>query len=218
MSKVEYDKSYRKPRVFIIGEYLLNFHPVSNNNIEQYLESHGMEVLFPYMVDAFRKDYVRRKAERREYFVRYPLGQTILNDVSDFVVQKALDAVNRIAREHPAFHRKHTLYEMAPKSNHIITRAYTSGEGWLIPGEIYDHSEEGVNSFVIVQPFGCLPNHITGRGLIKRIKEDLPHIQILSLDYDPDTSHANIENRLQMLILNARELEKKYAKAEAPAH
>jgi predicted nucleotide-binding protein (sugar kinase/HSP70/actin superfamily) len=67
----------------------------------------------------------------------------------------------------------------------------------------------GVNSFVIIQPFGCLPNHITGRGIIKSVKKKLPHIQVLSLDFDPDTSLANVENRLQMLIINARELEKR---------
>jgi predicted CoA-substrate-specific enzyme activase len=208
MVEVPFDDSYRKPRVFIIGEYLLNFHPASNNYIEDYMEKHGMEVVFPYMVDAFRKDYVRRKAERREFFVRYPLMDTILNDVSDIVVQQALNTMDKIARKHPAYHKKNTLYQMAPKSAHVMHRAFTSGEGWLIPGEIYDHAEEGVNSFIILQPFGCLPNHISGRGMVKRIKQDLPHVQILSLDYDPDTSAANVENRLQMLIINARELEK----------
>jgi predicted nucleotide-binding protein (sugar kinase/HSP70/actin superfamily) len=70
--------------------------------------------------------------------------------------------------------------------------------------DIIHHDTAGVKSFVILQPFGCLPNHICGRGMIKRIKEDYPDIQVLPLDYDPDTSFANIENRLQMLIMNAR--------------
>jgi len=209
LNAIAIDDSERKPRVFIIGEYLLNFHPVSNNFIEKYLEEHGMEVVFPYMVDAFRKDYVRRKAERRQYFVRYPLMDTILNDVSDVVVQRALDKVGSIARRCPYFHKKHTLYEMAKKSDHIVHHAYTSGEGWMIPGEIYDHATEGVNTFVIVQPIGCLPNHITGRCLIKRLNSELASIQLMSLHFETDTSVANIENRLQMLIINARELEKR---------
>jgi predicted nucleotide-binding protein (sugar kinase/HSP70/actin superfamily) len=62
----------------------------------------------------------------------------------------------------------------------------------------------GVKSFILLQPFGCLPNHIGGRGMVKRLKELYPAIQILPLDYDPDTSFANIENRLQMLIINAK--------------
>jgi len=80
-----------------------------------------------------------------------------------------------------------------------------AGEGWLIPAEIMEHAREGVESFVIVQPFGCIPNHITGRGLAKTMKRMFPSITILSLDYDPDTSFANIENRLQMLVISARE-------------
>ncbi|MBS7392510.1 MAG: hypothetical protein KIG51_10550, partial [Fibrobacter sp.] len=68
----------------------------------------------------------------------------------------------------------------------------------------------GINSFIIVQPFACLANHISGRGLTKAVKARYPHIQVLSLDYDPDTSFANIENRLQMLIINARDLEKSH--------
>ena len=74
----------------------------------------------------------------------------------------------------------------------------------------------GVHSFVVVQPFGCMPNHIFGRGVIKLVKETYPHVQILSLDFDPDTSTANIENRLQMLIMNARELDKLRATGTGP--
>jgi len=69
-------------------------------------------------------------------------------------------------------------------------------------------ASQGLHSFVVVQPFGCMPNHIFGRGVIRLAKDVYPHIQILSLDFDPDTSMGNIENRLQMLIMNARELEK----------
>lgn len=77
----------------------------------------------------------------------------------------------------------------------------------MIAGEILHNADHGVDSFLILQPFGCLPNHVTGRGLVKQIKKEKPHCQILALDYDPDTSFANIENRLQMLIINTHERE-----------
>jgi predicted nucleotide-binding protein (sugar kinase/HSP70/actin superfamily) len=83
-------------------------------------------------------------------------------------------------------------------------RTYTSGEGWLIPAEIKEYAEKGVNAFVLLQPFGCLPNHICGRGTIKRLKDEFPFIQILPIDLDPDSSFANIENRLQMLIISEK--------------
>ena len=74
----------------------------------------------------------------------------------------------------------------------------------LIPGEILHHAARGCRAFVILQPFGCLPNHVVGRGIVKRLKELYPDAQILPLDYDPDVSFANVENRLQMLIMNVK--------------
>ena len=93
------------------------------------------------------------------------------------------------------------------ESPSIIHHTFDAGEGVLIPGEILHHAAHGCRAFVILQPFGCLPNHVVGRGISKRLKELYPDIQILPLDYDPDVSFANIENRLQMLIMNAREQE-----------
>ena len=74
----------------------------------------------------------------------------------------------------------------------------------LISGEILHHAQQGCRAFVILQPFGCLPNHVVGRGLVKQLKKRYPDAQILPLDYDPDVSFANIENRLQMLVMNVR--------------
>lgn len=90
----------------------------------------------------------------------------------------------------------------------MIPPTLSCGEGWLIPAEIVHYAKQGVQSFVILQPFGCLPNHICGRGTTKRIKDDFPGVQILPLDLDPDTSFANVENRLQMLIMNEKSKER----------
>ena len=81
---------------------------------------------------------------------------------------------------------------------------FSVGEGVLIPAEILEHAKRGCRNFVILQPFGCLPNHVVGRGLIHALKEQYPTAQFLPLDYDPDVSFANVENRLQMLIMNAK--------------
>ena len=75
----------------------------------------------------------------------------------------------------------------------------------LIPAEILHHAARGCRAFVILQPFGCLPNHVVGRGIAKRLKELYPDAQILPLDFDPDVSEANLENRLQMLVMNGRQ-------------
>ena len=97
------------------------------------------------------------------------------------------------------------MSELVKESDPIIHHTFDAGEGVLIPGEILHHAKQGCRSFIILQPFGCLPNHVVGRGISKKLKELYPEANILALDYDPDVSFANIENRLQMLIMNTRE-------------
>jgi predicted nucleotide-binding protein (sugar kinase/HSP70/actin superfamily) len=167
------------------------------------------------MLSVFRRDFLRRKSEMRDFHVSYPFGDVLSTYIGEGLCDYALDKLEKIARRHPLYEPSIRLPDMAAATDHIMHRTFTSGEGWLIPGEILHYASAGVHSFVILQPFGCLPNHICGRGVIKRLKEVYPNIQILPLDYDPDTSFANIENRLQMLIMNARELER--LKSPAPS-
>lgn len=205
--QIPYDRSVQRPRVFIIGEYLLNYHPGSNFYVEEYLEKHGMEVILPRMADVFRRDYLRKISEMRDFHVRYPFLEGIASYVTEGLFDYALDKLERIALKHPLYQPSTRLPEIAAHTDPIMHRTFTSGEGWLIPGEILHYASKGVKAFVVLQPFGCLPNHICGRGVMKRLKEEYPDIQILPLDYDPDTSFANIENRLQMLIMNTRQAE-----------
>lgn len=109
-----------------------------------------------------------------------------------------------IAKMHPLYRPACRMQDLVKDSDPIIHHTFDAGEGVLIPGEILHHAKNGCKFFVILQPFGCLPNHVVGRGISKRLKERYPDIQILTLDYDPDVSFANIENRLQMLVMNAK--------------
>ena len=125
--------------------------------------------------------------------------------VANEAFEVAHSVADRIAKKHPLYDRATRLPEIAKKSDHIIPYTFDAGEGILIPGEILHHAEHGCRAFVILQPFGCLPNHVVGRGIVKRLRELYPESQILSLDYDPDVSFANLENRLQMLVMNVKE-------------
>ncbi|HAP44257.1 MAG TPA: activase [Spirochaetaceae bacterium] len=216
------DMREEKPKVFIIGEILLNFHPSSNNFIVRYLEDHGMEVILPYMVNKFRMEYIRAKDEMKNFHVRYPFAEALTPIVGDALIKRSLRAVAKIARSCRYFREEKLLEEYAPGCEHLVHKTFVPGEGWMIAGEITELAKHGINYFIILQPFGCMPNHITGRGMSKGLKKDFPHIQILALDYDPDTSQGNIENRLQMLIINAYERQKNLkavavAKAKATA-
>ncbi len=202
--KIKYDRTHLKPRVFITGEYLVTFHPGSNFHVEEYLEKNGMEVIFPRMMNVFWKDFHSRICEMKDYHVKFPLDTGPFSYVAEGLIQFAMTRAEKIAEKHPLYKRTIRLPKLALETNPVMERTFLSGEGWLIPGEIREFARDGVSSFVILQPFGCLPNHITGRGTMKKIKEEFPAIQILPLDLDPDTSFANVENRLQMLIMNEK--------------
>jgi predicted nucleotide-binding protein (sugar kinase/HSP70/actin superfamily) len=215
---IRVDASKQRPKVFVIGDFLLNFHPGANNDIVRYLEDNGMEVLFPDILNVFRKDYLRMLDEMRHFHAKYPLGQAIMVHVANLIFRRAIAKVRRIMSGAQHFQEKADLRDLTAYAEGIIDTTFTSGEGWMIAAEILHQASEGVDSFVILQPFGCMPNHVTGRGIVKAIKERYPRIQLVSLDYDPDTSVANIENRLQMLIINAKAMaQASSAAADAPA-
>ena len=214
MKKVPYDRTNRKPQVLIVGEYLLNFHPGANHDVELYLERNGLEVIEARMTDVIRKTYFYQHAQEKEYRVTRPLKEKAWHAVADNVFDVAHNVCDGIACAHPLYEPPCRMPDLVRASDPIIHHTFDAGEGVLIPGEILHHAAHGCTSFLILQPFGCLPNHVVGRGIAKRLKELYPQANILPLDYDPDVSFANIENRLQMLILSAKGAENVQMKAE----
>lgn len=204
MKEVPYDRSTPKPRVLIVGEYLLNFHPGANHDIERYLESNGFEIIEARMTDVIQKTYFCLDTQIKEYHLKRPASKRMWYGTVDHVFEAAHGMTDSIAKRHPLYSRACRLPELVKESDPIIHHTFDAGEGVLIPGEILHHAKQGCRAFVILQPFGCLPNHVVGRGITKRLKELYPDVQILPLDYDPDVSFANLENRLQMLIMNVK--------------
>ncbi len=199
MKEVPYDRSHPKSQVLIVGEYLLNFHPGANNDIEKYLEKNGFEIIEARMTDVIRKTYFYQDSQIREYHLKKPVNQKVWYRTANNIFNFAHDMTDKIASAHPLYERACRMQELVRDSDPVIHHTFDAGEGVLISGEILHHAKKGCRIFVILQPFGCLPNHVVGRGISKKLKEMYPDVQILPLDYDPDTSFANIENRLQML-------------------
>ena len=196
--ELHWDRSVRKPRVLVTGELLVTYHPGTNFHVEEYLERNGMETVLPRITYQFRKDFQAAISEIRDFgahLAPYPFAL-------DSAVEGIQRYLERIAQAHPLYHKAARPQELYDTVRTIIPKTLTCGEGWLMAGEIAHYAAQGVRSFIILQPFGCLPNHVCGRGVTKRLKEWFPGVQILPLDLDPDTSYANVENRLQMLIMN----------------
>jgi predicted CoA-substrate-specific enzyme activase len=204
MKEVRYDRSALKPRVLIVGEYLLNFHPGANHDIEAYLEKNGFEIIEARMTDVIRKTYFYQDSQVKEYHVHRPFLKKSWYHIANSVFEQAHDMTDAIASRHPLYEKACRLPELVKDSDSILHHTFDAGEGVLIPGEILHHAKHGCRAFIILQPFGCLPNHVVGRGIVKKLKEQYPDAAILSLDYDPDMSFANIENRLQMLIMGQK--------------
>lgn len=198
MIGIEYNREKPKPRVFVTGELLVTYHPGSNFHIEEYLEQNGMETVFPRVTDQLRKDFLASMAEIRDYDANIPKYPFLVTKLFD----KVQDSLEKVALRHPLYEKAMKPAELYQGVSHIIPETLSCGEGWLMAAEIAHYAHKGVKSFIILQPFGCLPNHVCGRGTVRALKTDFPDISILPLDLDPDTSYVNVENRLQMLIMN----------------
>lgn len=198
MKEISYDRTNLRPRCLVTGELLVTYHPGSNFHIEEYLEQNGMETIFPRITDQLRKDFLAAMSEIRDYHAdMFPYPFAV-----DWLFDRVQEKMEKAAQIHPLFEKAQKPEKIYQGVSDIIPMTLSCGEGWLMAGEIAHYAKKGVRSFVILQPFGCLPNHVCGRGTIKRLKQKFPEVQILPLDLDPDTSYANIENRLQMLIMN----------------
>ena len=199
MQKVAYDDSVKKPRVLIVGEYLLNFHPGANHEIEQYFEDNGFEIIEAKMTDVIQKSYYCQNKQMQEFQVKRDPQTTFLAPVANLFFALAHRVTDFIARNESLHDTSVSIDTLSVESDPIIHHTFDTGEGILIPAEIIHYAKRGCKNFVILQPFGCLPNHVIGRGVSKKLKEMFPDIDLLPLDYDPDVSFANLENRLQMM-------------------
>lgn len=202
MNGIRCDFSRKKPTVLIVGEYLLNFHPGANHEIERYLEKNGFEVIEARMTDVIRKTYFYQNAQVKEYHIKKSFRERTMLQIQDSLFDLAQNVTDAIAGASPLYRPAARMQDIVKESDPLIHHTFDAGEGVLIPGEILHHAKEGCRSFILLQPFGCLPNHVVGRGIAKKLKEIYPDARILPLDFDPDVSAANLENRLQMLIMD----------------
>jgi predicted nucleotide-binding protein (sugar kinase/HSP70/actin superfamily) len=205
-------KRVPKARVGIVGEIYIKFAPLGNNNLEEFLLSEDCEPVVPGLTDFIIFKCDNRVEDHRLYggkFATY-LGAGFLKRYIMKLQKYMIEAVKR----HPEFRAPCTFEHLKNLVDGYLGYGNKMGEGWLLTAEMLELIDSGINNIVCTQPFGCLPNHIVGKGMIRKIKDNLPQANIVSIDYDPGATRINQENRIKLMLANARLAERTNQKVE----
>ena len=195
-------KEERKPRVGIVGEILVKYMPLANNHLAEVLEGEGAEAVVPDLMD-FVHYMLYNQQYKTEYLGKSWTGKytSALGNPGLRLFQKpAADALKASARFTPPMAIEH----IAELAKPFLSIGNQYGEGWFLCGEMAELLESGVNNIVCIQPFGCLPNHVVGKGVIKQMKKAYPRANIAAIDYDPGASEVNQLNRIKLMMTQAR--------------
>ena len=199
--ELELIEGLRKPKVGVVGEILVKYHPNANNDIVGVIESEGGEAVVLDLIDFFLYGMYSK-----EFNYKYLSGskkQMNLNKAGIAAIEfmrktarQALENSNRF--KPPAF-----IHETAEKAKEIISLGNQCGEGWLLTGEMVELIDSGVENIVCMQPFACLPNHVTGKGMLKALRKRNPYANVVAIDYDPGASDVNQLNRIKLMMATA---------------
>ena len=187
-----------KPKVGIVGEILVKYHPTANNNIVDVLEKEGAEVVVPELLDFFLYCCYNSKFKNR-----YLSGSSIVKtgcDIAISYIESYRKVVIKELQNSERFGYPSSINNLAKKAANVVSLGNQTGEGWLLTGEMVELIESDVNNIVCIQPFACLPNHITGKGMIKALKYKYPLANIVAVDYDPGASEVNQLNRIKLMM------------------
>ena len=192
-----------KVKVGVVGEIYVKYSPLGNNNLNDFLVSEGAEVAMPGLLDFMMSSSYCHIMDYRMYGMRkieYPLQKLALR----YMLKKQRDLIAMIER-HGVFRAPTDFMKTVSLIDGYINIGAEMGEGWLLPAEMLELYESGVKNIVCAQPFGCLPNHIVGKGMMKPLKEKNPGMNIVAIDYDAGATVVNQENRLKLMLANARD-------------
>lgn len=191
----------KRIRVGVVGEIYVKYSPLGNNNLEDFLASEGAEVVVPglldfcmYCVYNILEDYKLYGGSRLKYWGSKTMYQFLLNKKRQLI---------HLIREEGSFDPPEDFEAIRKMAEGYISTGMKMGEGWLLTAEMVELIHKGVNNIVCTQPFGCLPNHIAGKGMIHLIKEKNPQANIVAVDYDPGASEVNQQNRIKLMLANA---------------
>ena len=194
----------QKVRVGVVGEIYVKFSPLGNNNLEAFLLAEGAEPVVPGLTD-----FIIFKIHNRIADVDLYGGKWIKKKVCILFkgyVERCQKAMIHALEESGRFRAPGTFEDLHHLIQGYLGDGNKMGEGWLLTAEMLELIHSGVPNIVCTQPFGCLPNHIVGKGMIRRLKDDYPLSNIVAIDYDPSATQINQENRIKLMLANAKAL------------
>ena len=192
----------KKIRVGIVGEIYMKYAPLGNHHLEDFLIEEGFEPVLSGVADFGLYCLENTRIDHR-YYHRHALTFPFLT-LAQNVLMRMQETFIRLVEEDGTFHAPDRFRDVIRNADGFIDQGVKMGEGWLLTAEIVSLIKEGVSNIVSAQPFGCLPNHIVAKGMARRIKEAYPQSNLVAIDYDPSASRVNQENRIRLMLANAR--------------
>lgn len=193
----------KKIKVGVVGEIYVKYSPLANNHLEDFLFSQDCEVMVPGLL-GFLNFKVDNRLEDIKLYGGNPFKK-IAMQIAMWYLSKVEKNLNDAAGAYGSFTVPESYAHIKEKCTKIIGAGCKMGEGWLLTAEMMELIESGYGNIVCAQPFGCLPNHIVGKGMIRKLKEMYPQSNIVPIDYDPGATRVNQENRIKLMLAIAKE-------------
>lgn len=191
-----------KPKVGVVGEILVKFAPTANNDIVRLLEEEGAEAVVPDLIGFMNYSLYN------QIFKYENLGMSKkAKNLAQFaikIIETVEKPMNKALTNSNRFTGIASIYQLAENAGKILSIGNHTGEGWFLTGEMMELLEDGVDNIVCLQPFGCLPNHVVGKGVIKELRRRNPQANIAAIDYDPGVSSVNQLNRIRLMMATAK--------------
>ena len=196
------DRTQDKIRIGIVGEIYMKYSPLGNQHLEDYLIEEGFEPVLSGVMD-FALYCVENSIIDYEYYHMHEKNHYIYNIVKD-VIMRMQKTFRDTVKKDGTFIAPDDFSEVIENGKPFIDPGVKMGEGWLLTSEVVSLIKSGVTNVISAQPFGCLPNHIVAKGMVRKIKNEYPEANIVAIDYDPSASKVNQENRIRLMLANAK--------------
>ena len=187
-----------KPKVGLVGEILVKYHPDANNYIVDLVEAEGAEAVMPDLLDFFLYGIKNSEVRTTELFTNR-MGKLVSRFLIR-IIEACRQPIVKALEESQHFTPPVSIHKIAAGAEQVLSLCNQTGEGWFLTGEMIALIESGVDNIVCMQPFACLPNHIVGKSMIKAIRELYPQANIVAVDYDPGASEVNQVNRIKLML------------------